>query len=162
MSSIFESALIAATIAATIRGTTPILLAALGEAYAERSGLLNLGIEGMMVAGAFSSFLAALKLNSLFLGFLTAAVVGMALGLVFGMLTITLRANQIVVGLGMTIVAHSLSSFLHRVIFGNQFPILFGAGGTNEIPFLSRIPFIGQAFPFRRPAHRSASDPLRL
>ena len=146
MNDIFESALITAIIASTIRGTTPILLAALGEAFVERSGLLNLGIEGMMVAGAFSSFAVGLKLNSLFYGFLAAAAVGLTLGLVFGILTITLRVNQIVVGLGLTIFAHSMSSFLHRVIFGNQFPILFGAGGTHEIPYLAGIPFIGQAF----------------
>ena len=59
MIDIFDSALIATIIASTIRGTTPILLAALGETYVERSGLLNLGIEGMMVAGAFSSFTVA-------------------------------------------------------------------------------------------------------
>jgi simple sugar transport system permease protein len=145
MSPLLEPALIIAVIASTIRGTTPILLAALGEAYVERSGLLNLGIEGMMVAGAFSSFVVALQINSLFFGYLTAVVVGLSLGLVFGFLTITLRVNQIVVGLGLTILATSMSSFLHRVIFGNQFPILFSAGGTNEIPFLSKIPFIGQA-----------------
>ena len=146
MNDIFMPALITAIIASTIRGTTPILLAALGEAYVERSGQLNLGIEGMMVAGAFSSFAVGLKLNGLFYGFLTAAAVGLTLGLVFGILTITLRVNQIVVGLGITIFAHSMSSFLHRVIFGNQFPILFGAGGTNEIPLISRIPVIGPAF----------------
>ncbi len=145
MNALFESALITAILASTIRGTTPILLAALGEAYAERSGLLNLGIEGMMVAGAFSSFVVALKMNSLFFGFAFAAVVGLTLGLVFGILTITLRVNQIVVGLGLTIFAHSMCSFLHRVIFGNQFPILFGAGGTSEIPLVARIPIIGQA-----------------
>jgi len=142
---IFESALITAIIASTIRGTTPILLAALGDAYVERSGQLNLGIEGMMVAGAFSSFAAGLELNSLFYGYMAAAAVGLTLGLVFGTLTITLGVNQIVVGLGLTIFAHSMSSFLHRVIFGNQFPILFSAGGTYEIAYLSRIPIIGQA-----------------
>lgn len=145
MISLFEASLITAVIASTIRGTTPILLAALGEVNVERSGLLNLGIEGMMVAGAFSSFAVALKINSLIFGFLAAAVVGFTLGLVFGILTITLRVNQIVVGLGITIFANSMSSFLHRVMFGNKFPILFGAGGTNEIPFLSQIPVIGQA-----------------
>ena len=146
MNDILGPALITTIIASTIRGTTPILLAAFGEAYVERSGLLNLGIEGMMVAGAFSSFAVGLELNSLFYGFMTALVVGLTLGLVFGILTITLRVNQIVVGLGLTIFAHSMSSFLHRVIFGNQFPILHGAGETNEIPFLSGIPIIGQAF----------------
>ena len=145
MNALFESALITAICTSTIRGSTPILLAALGEAYAERSGLLNLGIEGMMVAGAFSSFVVALKMNSLFSGFVFAAAVGLTLGLVFGILTITLGVNQIVVGLGLTIFARSMCSFLHRVIFGNQFPILFGAGGTSEIPLLSRIPLIGQA-----------------
>jgi simple sugar transport system permease protein len=144
MNSLFESALITAVIASTLRGTTPILLAALGDAYVERSGLLNLGIEGMMVGGAFASFVAALKLNNLMVGFLTAAAVGLTLGLVFAILTVTLRVNQIVVGLGLTIFAHSMSSFLHRVIFGNQFPILFGAGQTNPIPVLCRIPVVGQ------------------
>jgi simple sugar transport system permease protein len=146
MDDIIGSALITTIIASTIRGTTPILMAALGEAYVERSGQLNLGIEGMMVAGAFSSFAAGIASNSLFYGFLTAAAIGLTLGLVFGILTITLRVNQVVVGLGLTIFAHSMSSFLHRVIFGNQFPILFGAGATHEIPILSGIPIIGQAF----------------
>jgi ABC-type uncharacterized transport system permease subunit len=144
MNSIFETALITAVIASTIRGTTPILLAALGDTFVERSGLLNLGIEGMMVAGAFSSFAVALQLNNLFFGFLTAGAVGLTLGLVFAILTITCRVNQIVVGLGLTIFAQSMSSFLHRVIFGNQFPILIGAGDTDPIPLLSGIPFIGQ------------------
>ena len=145
MNALFESALITALCASTIRGTTPILLAALGEAYAERSGLLNLGIEGMMVAGAFSSFVVALKMDSLLTGFVFATVVGLILALVFGILTITLGVNQIVVGLALTIFARSMCSFLHRIIFGNQFPILFGAGGTSEIPLLSRVPVIGQA-----------------
>ncbi|UCD78557.1 MAG: ABC transporter permease [Desulfobacterales bacterium] len=146
MNDIFGTALITAVIASTMRGTTPILLAALGDTYVERSGLLNLGIEGMMVGGAFSSFAVALKLNNLFFGFLTAGAFGLTLGLVFAILTITFRVNQIVVGLGLTIFAQSMSSFLHRVIFGNQFPILIGAGDTSAIPLLSGIPFIGQGF----------------
>ena len=112
MNVLLESALVTAIVASTIRGTTPILLAALGEAYAERSGLLNLGIEGMMVAGAFSSFTVALKMNSLLSGFMCAAVVGLTLGIVFGILTINLGVNQIVVGLGLTIFANSMCSFL--------------------------------------------------
>ena len=146
MNVIIESTLVAALFASTIRGTTPILLAALGEAYAERSGLLNLGIEGMMVAGALSSFMMALKMNSLWSGFACAAVVGLILALIFGFLTITLSVNQIVVGLGLTIFSHSMCSFLHRVIFGNQFPILYDAGKVIEVPFLARLPVIGQAF----------------
>ncbi len=121
MNSLLDSALIAAVIASTLRSTAPILLAALGESYVERAGLLNLGIEGMMVAGAFSSFLVGLRMDNLWLGFLSASLVGILLGLVFGLMTITLKVNQIVVGLGLTIFSHSGCSFLHRVIFGNQF-----------------------------------------
>ena len=146
MNAIIESTLVTALFASTIRGTTPILLAALGETYAERSGLLNLGIEGMMVAGALSSFMMALKINSLWSGFACAAVVGLILALVFGFLTISLGVNQIVVGLGLTIFSHSMCSFLHRVIFGNQFPILYEAGQAIEVPLLARLPVIGPAF----------------
>lgn len=144
MSSFFDMALMGAVLASTLRGTTPILLGALGETYVERSGLLNLGLEGMMVAGAFASFLVGLKTDNLALGFIAAAVVGLALALLFGFLSITLKVNQIVVGIGITILAQAGCSFLHRVIFGNQFPILFAAGQTHEIPILSQIPWIGQ------------------
>ncbi|MBW2618462.1 MAG: ABC transporter permease, partial [Deltaproteobacteria bacterium] len=68
---------------------------------------------------------------------------GGLLGLLFAFLTVSLGVNQIVVGIGLTIFAHSACSFLHRVIFGNQFPIIFGAGGTNPIPVLCKIPIIG-------------------
>jgi len=123
----------------------PILLAALGETYTESSGILNLGLEGMIVAGAFTAFLVGLSTDVIPLGFIAAGVVGGLLGLVFAFLTVTLGVNQIVAGLGLTIFAHSSASLLHRVIFGNQFPILFGAGGTYPIPFLSQLPVVGQS-----------------
>ncbi len=122
-----------------------MLLAACGETYSESSGILNLGIEGMMVAGAFSSFLVGLQTNIVSLGFLVAAIIGAGLGLVTGFLVISLRLNQIVVGLGMTIFVGSLCNLLHRVIFGNQFPILWDAGLSSEIPILSKIPVVGQS-----------------
>jgi simple sugar transport system permease protein len=72
-------------------------------------------------------------------------VVGAVLGALTGLLVITLRLNQIVVGLGITLFTTAFCNLLHRVIFGNQFPILCGAGLTNEIPILSKIPIIGQS-----------------
>jgi len=144
-SSLFQEALIVTVLASTLRGSTPLLLAALGETYGESSGILNLGIEGMMVAGAFSSFLVGLQTDMVSMGFLAAAVTGACLGGITGFLVIGLRLNQIVVGLGMTLFVSSFSNLLHRVIIGNQFPILWGAGLTSEIPVLSQIPFIGQA-----------------
>jgi simple sugar transport system permease protein len=145
MGDLFQEALIVAVFASTLRGSMPMLLAALGETYGEASGILNLGIEGLMIAGAFSSFLVGLNTDIIPLGFLTAAIVGASLGLLIGFFTITLGVNQIVVGLAITIFSHGACSFLHRVIFGNQFPILFGAGATTQIPLLSKVPVIGPA-----------------
>ena len=143
-SSFFQEALIVTILASTLRGSMPMLLAALGETYAESAGILNLGIEGMMVAGAFFSFLVGLQTNIVPLGFLAAVMIGAVMGLITGLLVISLRLNQIVVGLGMTIFAGSFCNLLHRIIFGSQFPMLWGAGLTTEIPILSRIPIIGQ------------------
>ena len=143
--SFLQEALIITVLASTLRGSIPMLLAALGETNSQSAGILNLGIEGMMVAGAFSSFLVGLQTNIVPLGFLTAAIIGAVLGLITGFLVISLRLNQIVVGLGMTLFATSFSNLLHRIIFGNQFPILWGAGLTSEIPILSKIPVIGQS-----------------
>jgi len=142
---LFQASLIAMVLASTLRGSMPLLLAALGETYSESSGTLNLGIEGMMIAGAFTAFLVGLNVEFMPLSFVIAALVGAMLGLLFGFLTISLRVNQIVVGLAITIFAHGSCNFLYRVIFGNQFPMLFNAGITTEVPFLSKIPILGHA-----------------
>lgn len=144
LDSLLQEALIVTVLASTLRGSMPMLLAALGETYSESSGILNLGIEGMMVAGAFSSFLVGLQTNIVPLGIFAAAVIGAVLGAFTGFLVIRLRLNQIVVGLGITLFVTSFCNLLHRVIFGNQFSILWGAGLTTEIPILSKIPIIGQ------------------
>lgn len=144
METLFQEALIATVLASTLRGAAPMLLAALGETFSESAGILNLGVEGMMAAGAFFSFFVGLRTGIVSMGFAAAALVGGLLGLLVGLLVIRLRVNQIVVGLGVTIFTHASCSLLHRVIFGNRFPILWGAGATHEIPILSRIPYIGQ------------------
>jgi len=140
----FQEALIITVLASTLRGSMPMLLAALGETYAESAGILNLGIEGMMVAGAFTSFLVGLQTNIVPLGFLGAAIIGAVLGVITGFMVISLRLNQIVVGLGMTIFTSAFCNLLHRIVFGSQFPMLWGAGMTTEIPVLSKLPIIGQ------------------
>ncbi len=142
--SLIQEALIITVLASTLRGSIPMLLAALGETYSESSGILNLGIEGMMVAGAFSSFWVGIQTNMVPAGILAAALIGAVLGALTGFLVISLRLNQIVVGLGITLFVTSFCNLLHRVIFGNQFPILWGAGRTFELPILSQIPIIGQ------------------
>ncbi len=102
-------------IAATLRTATPLVFGTIGETYAERAGILNLGIEGTMYAGAFSGFAAAYLSGSLLVGLVVAIVVGIAAGAVMGVLTVTLGANQHVSGLGLTIALVGLSEFAQPV-----------------------------------------------
>lgn len=105
---------------ATLRIATPILYAALGEALIERSGVLNLGIEGTMLLSAFSGFLVAHLTESLFAGLLAAVLTGVLLALLMGVLSVTLGLNQHVSGLGITLLASGLALFGFRLIYGGQ------------------------------------------
>src|SRR5437763_148116 len=108
-----NSILVVVLASAVIYGT-PLLFAALGELLAERSGVLNLGVEGMMLVGAVMGFWADQRTGSLSLSILVAAVAGAAMALIHAFLVVTLRANQIVSGLALTIFAGAagLSSYL--------------------------------------------------
>jgi general nucleoside transport system permease protein len=101
-----------------IRSSTAVLFATIGEIFAERSGVVNLGVEGMMLMGALSGFAATFYSHSLLLGILASLAVGGGLALIHGFFTITLRANQIVCGLALAIFGIGLSSFLGRPIIG--------------------------------------------
>jgi simple sugar transport system permease protein len=105
-------------LAATLRNATPLVYGAVGETYAERSGVLNLGIEGTMYAGAFSGFAVAYSTGSLLLGLVAAIVVGLLAGGLMAVLTVTLGANQHVSGIGLTILLIGLSEFSNRLMFG--------------------------------------------
>ncbi len=109
---------IATLLGATLRISTPILFAALGETIVERAGVLHLGIEGTMLLAAFGGFVAAQLSGSLYVGLLAAVLVGMALGLLMGLLTVTLGLNQHVSGLGVTLLATALALFAFRLIYG--------------------------------------------
>ena len=104
-------------LAATLRSATPLVYGTIGETIAERAGVLDLGIEGTMYAGAFSGFAAAYLSGSLYVGLAVAIVVGMLAGTVMGVLTVTLGANQHVSGLGLTITLVGLSEFANRLLF---------------------------------------------
>ncbi len=99
-----ETALMAAFLAAAIRMATPLILAALGELFAERSGVLNLAVEGLMLMGAFIAYWAADQTKSAWLGLAAAVGAGVLLGLVLGVLYVSLRLDQIVAGLAANIV----------------------------------------------------------
>ena len=102
---------------AVLRIATPLILGTLGVLLCERAGVLNLGIEGIMVAGAFAGWLAVYQGAGLWTGVAVAAGVGMAFGLLHGLLTVTLSLSQHVAGLGITLLATSLASYAYRVSF---------------------------------------------
>ncbi len=110
-------------LASTFRNATPLVYGTTGETITERSGVLNLGIEGTMYAGAFAGFAVAWQTGDPLLGLLAAIVVGMLAGAVMGVLTVTLGANQHVSGLGLTIVLVGLAEFSNRLLLsGSQAP----------------------------------------
>jgi len=129
-------------IASLMVAATPILLAAIGEMVVEKSGVLNLGVEGMMIVGAVVGFAIGVNSGSPALGFIGAAIGGAALSLVFGLLTQYLLSNQVATGLGLTLFGLGLSALIGKPYEGMKSPVL----GKLDIPVLSDIPVIGPIF----------------
>ena len=126
-------------VASTVAAATPLIYAALGETVVEKAGVLNLGIEGMMLVGAVAGFAVDLASGSATLGFIAAAVAGIALSLIFGFLTLNLQTNQVATGLALTLFGIGLSAFAGHDLAGTPIRGLKGI----KIPFLSDIPVIG-------------------
>ena len=131
---VFESILIT-----IITASTPLLLASIGELVTERSGVLNLGVEGMMVMGAVIAFAVSLTTGSPVLGALAGAVAGVVMSLLFGFLTLTLVANQVATGLALTILGLGLSGMVGESFVGQQGTKL----GALLPEALKSIPFVG-------------------
>lgn len=132
---------------AVVAGTS-LVYATLGEILTERSGILNLGVEGIMIMGAVTAFAAAYHSDSAWVGVLTAMLVGGALALVHAFLTITMRAEQVVTGLAITIAGGGLASFLGQKLGPAGAPLVGLIGPRfREIPIpgLSQLPIIGKA-----------------
>ena len=125
-----------------IASGTSILFAAVGEVITEKSGVLNLGLEGIMLIGAFSGFLIAHLTSSLSLAVLGAFIFGAVFGLLHAFLTVILRANQVVSGLSITILGGAIASFFGKNLVGKV-----AVSFTNlKIPYLCDIPVIGAFF----------------
>mgnify|MGYP001628106194 CR=1 FL=1 len=132
--------------AAAIRIATPLILATMGELICERAGVLNLGIEGIMVVGAFAGWMAVYSGTGLWAGVAVAFVVGMAFGLLHSTLTVPFGLSQHVVGLGVTLLATSATYYAYRLALPEvTSPPKIAAFQPYEIPILSDIPFIGEA-----------------
>lgn len=127
-----------------IRLATPYLFASLGEMFAQRSGVVNLGVEGIMLMGAFSGYYVVLLTGNPWLGLLVALIVGALLGLLMAVISVTMQAEQGISGIGLTLFGVGLSSLLFKVLVGSP----TGVSGFQpvEIPVLSSIPIVGDLF----------------
>lgn len=131
-----------AVLLTVITAATPLLIAAVGELVVERSGVLNLGVEGMMIMGAVVGFAVANQTGSGSLGVVAAIVAGMAMSALFGFLVLVLVTNQVASGLALTILGLGLSGMIGEAFIGVpglRLPELY-------IPVLSELPFIGPVF----------------
>jgi simple sugar transport system permease protein len=145
MSALFSELFLGALLFGAVTAAVPLLLAGLGEQMSEKAGVLNIGIEGMMIAGAYFGFLAAFSTESLWLGFLGGAAAGMAVALVMVILCVRLGLNQIVVGIGLTLAMEGLTALLHHFQFSRTYPRL-PAPEIAAVPGLADIPVVGPAF----------------
>jgi simple sugar transport system permease protein len=152
MIALVESATLAtAFLEGTIRTATPLLLAASGELIVERAGLINIGLEGVILAGAFGAFLGATH-GGTALGYSLAVLAGLIVMLVFAACTLGMGADQIITGTAVTLLALGTTGTLFRTLYGAEgITLSIATGGAVGIPLLSRIPVLGPAF-FAQPA----------
>jgi simple sugar transport system permease protein len=125
---------------AAVAAGTPILFAALGEILAERVGVLNLGVEGMMLVGAVSGFLVTVRTGSPWMGLLASLAAGGLMALIHAVLSVGLRSNQVVSGLALTLFGTGLSGYLGKPLIGVPAPSTFRA---VPLPLLGDVPFLG-------------------
>jgi ABC-type uncharacterized transport system permease subunit len=129
--------------AASFRLASPIALTAAGGVYSERSGIFNIGLEGMMLIGAFFSILGSLESGSALIGALAALGAGSAFGALLAYLTISRRADQIISGIALNFLALGLTTFLHRALLGENARRRVAGFPQVELPGLADIPVVG-------------------
>jgi len=128
------------TLLTVITAATPLVYAAIGELVVERSGVLNLGVEGMMLVGAVSGFATSYGTGSVALGIIAGCLAGAAMALIFAFLTLTLQSSQVATGLALTIFGIGMSALAGQSLVG----VALGALPKLPIPYLSDIPFLGR------------------
>ncbi len=144
MSEVFTTAVMVAVTASAIRLAVPLLLASLGETFGQRSGVLNLGVDGIMLLGAFTGYYAVLKTGNVWLGLLAAGIVGLVLGVASAVIAVTLKAEQGISGIGIYLFGLGMSDLLFQKLVGTPIPI--DTFPTVNVPLLADIPYIGEMF----------------
>ncbi len=140
--------LLVSILTVTIQAGTSLVFATVGEIFTERSGVLNLGLEGIMIMGAVTAFAAVFHTQSLLVALLVAMLVGAILASIHAFLTITMRADQVVTGLALTLFGSGLASFLGQRLGPNGQPLVGQVGPKFTkvaLPLLSDIPYLGPA-----------------
>jgi len=144
MSDIFQVSVIVGILTSAIRLATPYLYAAIGETFAQRSGVLNLGVDGIMLVGAFGSFYVVLMTGNIWLGLLAAILIGLLMGLLMSFISVTLKAEQGISGIGLYMFGLGLSSLLFKTTIGTVKTVT--GFQPVKIPLLGDIPLVGEIF----------------
>lgn len=144
ISDLFTTTVLIGVLASGIRLATPYLYAAIGETFGQRSGVLNLGVEGQMLLGAFAAFYVTFSTGSFWLGMLAASIVGAAMGLAMAFVSINLQAKQGISGIGFYLFGLGMSDLLFHKLLGSVETV----SGFPEIyiPVLSDLPAVGEIF----------------
>jgi simple sugar transport system permease protein len=138
-------AIITSILAASIRMAVPLTFAGIGEAINEKSGVINIGLDSILLSGAFASFYVCNKTGNILLGVLAGIIVGTLISLIHGFLSIKGKANQTIIGLALNFFALGLTSFLFLVGFGTSTELPTCKIVSNiSIPLLNRIPILGK------------------
>ena len=157
-----DSLFIVGLVAAAVRIAAPLIMGALGGILSERAGVFAVGIEGIMLAGAFGAAIATFVTGSSVIGLVAAALAGALLSSLVAIAVTKFRADQMVTGLAINILAFGLTSFLIRGLFHGQAPVMrIRLLGAFSIPFLSQLPFVGPIF-FRQPVLTYAAVALAI
>lgn len=144
MNDVFQLSVIAGILTSAIRLATPYLYAAIGEAFSQRSGVVNLGVDGIMLVAAYASFFIVLTTGSIWLGLLAAIIVGLLMGLLMAFVSVTLKAEQGISGIGLYMFGLGLSSLLFKTTIGTVKTVT--GFQPVKIPLLGDIPVIGEIF----------------
>ncbi|WP_121061082.1 putative B6 ABC transporter permease subunit 1 [Chachezhania antarctica] len=150
MEALLTAAFLSSLLTGAIVAGIPLLLAGLGEQMSEKAGVLNIGIEGMMLAGAYLGFLTAWTSSSIWLGFLGGIAGGILVAALMALLCVVLRLNQIVIGIALTLGVEGMTALLHHFQFSRTYPRL-PAPDRVDLPFLTDIPVLGPSLFGRHP-----------
>lgn len=142
MNQLSTVAIIVGILTSAIRLATPYLYAAIGEAFAQTSGVVNLGVDGIMLMSAYASFFVALNTGNLWLALLVGVIVGILMGLLMSVISVTLKAEQGISGIGLYMFGLGLSSLLFKVTIGTVKTVV--GFPPIKIPFLGDLPLVGE------------------